>query len=152
MALMVADQMLTAEIVGEVKATADTYQRKAEMAKHSDAFIALPDLFSEHRLQFTNNKNFRVFLKSKCLILALTCQAMKLILDIICDQESRGEGASESQKKEQETPTDTKKQPTPAAKAKATGTQLTKTERQGQSTKRQQFDDPSTERKKKKED
>ncbi|GJY98184.1 cytokinin riboside 5'-monophosphate phosphoribohydrolase LOG3-like protein [Tanacetum coccineum] len=39
---ILAVKMLTAEIVGEVKATADTYQRKAEMAKHSDAFIALP--------------------------------------------------------------------------------------------------------------
>jgi uncharacterized protein (TIGR00730 family) len=28
--------------VGEVKAVADMHQRKAEMAKHSDAFIALP--------------------------------------------------------------------------------------------------------------
>ncbi|KAI5561000.1 hypothetical protein BDE02_16G083400 [Populus trichocarpa] len=33
---------LTGETVGEVKAVADMHQRKAEMAKHSDAFIALP--------------------------------------------------------------------------------------------------------------
>ncbi|XP_022984094.1 cytokinin riboside 5'-monophosphate phosphoribohydrolase LOG3-like isoform X1 [Cucurbita maxima] len=33
---------LTGETVGEVKAAADMHQRKAEMAKHSDAFIALP--------------------------------------------------------------------------------------------------------------
>ncbi|KVH99948.1 Cytokinin riboside 5'-monophosphate phosphoribohydrolase LOG [Cynara cardunculus var. scolymus] len=35
---------LTGETVGEVKAVADMHQRKAEMAKHSDAFIALPEL------------------------------------------------------------------------------------------------------------
>ncbi|KAF4403496.1 hypothetical protein G4B88_008142 [Cannabis sativa] len=33
---------LTGETVGEVKAVADMHQRKAEMARHSDAFIALP--------------------------------------------------------------------------------------------------------------
>ncbi|CAM8970679.1 unnamed protein product [Rhodiola kirilowii] len=33
---------LTGQTVGEVKAVADMHQRKAEMAKHSDAFIALP--------------------------------------------------------------------------------------------------------------
>ncbi|KAE8692487.1 Cytokinin riboside 5'-monophosphate phosphoribohydrolase LOG3 [Hibiscus syriacus] len=33
---------LTGEKVGEVKAVADMHQRKAEMAKHSDGFIALP--------------------------------------------------------------------------------------------------------------
>ncbi|KAL6519384.1 Cytokinin riboside 5'-monophosphate phosphoribohydrolase log3 [Orobanche gracilis] len=33
---------LTGETVGEVKEVADMHQRKAEMAKHSDAFIALP--------------------------------------------------------------------------------------------------------------
>lgn len=38
---------LTGETVGEVKAVADMHQRKAEMAKHSDAFIALP---GEHEL------------------------------------------------------------------------------------------------------
>ncbi|KAI7995681.1 Cytokinin riboside 5'-monophosphate phosphoribohydrolase LOG3 [Camellia lanceoleosa] len=39
-----SDQQLTGETVGEVKAIADMHQRKAEMAKHSDAFIALPGL------------------------------------------------------------------------------------------------------------
>ncbi|WVZ00168.1 hypothetical protein V8G54_026237 [Vigna mungo] len=34
--------VLTGETVGEVKAVADMHQRKAEMAKRSDAFIALP--------------------------------------------------------------------------------------------------------------
>ncbi|KFK27248.1 hypothetical protein AALP_AA8G357400 [Arabis alpina] len=34
---------ITGETVGEVKAVADMHQRKAEMAKHSDAFIALPE-------------------------------------------------------------------------------------------------------------
>ncbi|XP_073139584.1 cytokinin riboside 5'-monophosphate phosphoribohydrolase LOG1 [Henckelia pumila] len=33
---------LTGVTVGEVKAVADMHQRKAEMARHSDAFIALP--------------------------------------------------------------------------------------------------------------
>jgi predicted Rossmann-fold nucleotide-binding protein len=33
---------LTGETVGELKTVADMHQRKAEMAKHSDAFIALP--------------------------------------------------------------------------------------------------------------
>ncbi|XP_010935234.1 cytokinin riboside 5'-monophosphate phosphoribohydrolase LOG3 isoform X2 [Elaeis guineensis] len=33
---------LTGETVGEVKAVASMHQRKAEMARHSDAFIALP--------------------------------------------------------------------------------------------------------------
>ncbi|CAI9105051.1 OLC1v1003896C3 [Oldenlandia corymbosa var. corymbosa] len=33
---------ITGETVGEVKAVANMHQRKAEMAKHSDAFIALP--------------------------------------------------------------------------------------------------------------
>lgn len=33
---------ITGETVGELKAVADMHQRKAEMARHSDAFIALP--------------------------------------------------------------------------------------------------------------
>lgn len=33
---------ITGETVGEVKAVANMHQRKAEMARHSDAFIALP--------------------------------------------------------------------------------------------------------------
>lgn len=41
---------LTGETVGEVKAVADMHQRKAEMAKHSDAFIALPGNFKLLRL------------------------------------------------------------------------------------------------------
>uniref|UniRef100_A0A452YG64 Cytokinin riboside 5'-monophosphate phosphoribohydrolase n=1 Tax=Aegilops tauschii subsp. strangulata TaxID=200361 RepID=A0A452YG64_AEGTS len=36
-----ADQ-ISGETVGEVRAVADMHQRKAEMARHSDAFIALP--------------------------------------------------------------------------------------------------------------
>jgi predicted Rossmann-fold nucleotide-binding protein len=36
---------ITGETVGEMKAVADMHQRKAEMAKHSDAFIALPGWF-----------------------------------------------------------------------------------------------------------
>ncbi|KAF6989042.1 hypothetical protein CFC21_006437 [Triticum aestivum] len=34
--------MISGETVGEVRAVADMHQRKAEMARHSDAFIALP--------------------------------------------------------------------------------------------------------------
>ncbi|KAL8140607.1 hypothetical protein V2J09_006628 [Rumex salicifolius] len=33
---------ITGETIGEVRAVANMHQRKAEMAKHSDAFIALP--------------------------------------------------------------------------------------------------------------
>jgi hypothetical protein len=33
---------ITGETVGEVKPVADMHQRKAEMARQSDAFIALP--------------------------------------------------------------------------------------------------------------
>uniref|UniRef100_C6JRW4 Uncharacterized protein n=1 Tax=Sorghum bicolor TaxID=4558 RepID=C6JRW4_SORBI len=36
--------LITGEMVGEVKAVADMHQRKAEMARKFDAFIALPDL------------------------------------------------------------------------------------------------------------
>ncbi|XP_022750630.1 cytokinin riboside 5'-monophosphate phosphoribohydrolase LOG5-like isoform X2 [Durio zibethinus] len=35
---------ITGETVGEVKPVADMHQRKAEMARHSDCFIALPEL------------------------------------------------------------------------------------------------------------
>lgn len=37
---------LTGETVGEVKAVADMHQRKAEMARNSDAFIALPGWYT----------------------------------------------------------------------------------------------------------
>ncbi|PNY03451.1 cytokinin riboside 5'-monophosphate phosphoribohydrolase [Trifolium pratense] len=37
---------LTGETVGEVKAVADMHQRKAEMARNSDAFIALPGWYN----------------------------------------------------------------------------------------------------------
>jgi hypothetical protein len=37
---------ITGETVGEVKAVADMHQRKAEMARHSDAFIALPGWYN----------------------------------------------------------------------------------------------------------
>jgi cytokinin riboside 5'-monophosphate phosphoribohydrolase len=36
---------ITGETVGEVKAVADMHQRKAEMARQSDAFIALPGIY-----------------------------------------------------------------------------------------------------------
>jgi hypothetical protein len=43
---------ITGETVGEMKAVADMHQRKAEMAKHSDAFIALPGWFHSIPLIF----------------------------------------------------------------------------------------------------
>jgi len=39
---------ITGETVGEVMAVADMHQRKAEMARHSDAFIALPGSYNTH--------------------------------------------------------------------------------------------------------
>ncbi|PHT45406.1 Cytokinin riboside 5'-monophosphate phosphoribohydrolase LOG4 [Capsicum baccatum] len=36
---------LNGEIVGEVKAVAIMHQRKEEMDRHSDTFIALPDVY-----------------------------------------------------------------------------------------------------------
>ena len=44
MCLLYLFWQLTGQTVGKVKAVADMHQRKAEMAKHSDAFIALPGL------------------------------------------------------------------------------------------------------------
>nr|VDD61859.1 unnamed protein product [Brassica oleracea] len=44
---------LTGETVGEVRAVADMHQRKAEMARHSDAFIALPE--QDEALNLSNN-------------------------------------------------------------------------------------------------
>jgi len=53
---------LTGETVGEVKEVADMHQRKAVMAKHSDAFITLPGNFyslslSPSSIFITNNKD-----------------------------------------------------------------------------------------------
>jgi hypothetical protein len=41
---------ISGETIGEVKTVADMHQRKAEMGKHADAFIALPgkDFVLEH--------------------------------------------------------------------------------------------------------
>jgi hypothetical protein len=36
---------ISGETVGEVRAVADMHQRKAEMARQSDAFIALPGTY-----------------------------------------------------------------------------------------------------------
>lgn len=36
------ETQITGETVGEVRPVADMHQRKAEMARHSDCFIALP--------------------------------------------------------------------------------------------------------------
>lgn len=40
--VFVVEPQLTGETVGEVRPVADMHQRKAEMARHSDCFIALP--------------------------------------------------------------------------------------------------------------
>ena len=37
-------KQITGETVGEVRPVANMHQRKAEMARHSDCFIALPGL------------------------------------------------------------------------------------------------------------
>ena len=39
-------KQITGETIGEVRAVEDMHQRKAEMARHSDCFIALPGLLS----------------------------------------------------------------------------------------------------------
>lgn len=44
--------------MGEVKAVADMHQRKAEMSKHSDAFIALPGQFHSTIIPSLNYKFF----------------------------------------------------------------------------------------------
>lgn len=49
---------LTGQTVGEVKAVADMHQRKAEMARHSDAFIALPGWY-----KYKYNPPFSLLLK-----------------------------------------------------------------------------------------
>ncbi|CAG7902706.1 unnamed protein product [Brassica rapa] len=61
---------LTGETVGEVRAVADMHQRKAEMARHSDAFIALPE--QDEALNLSNNiiviimyKDYNLFLLLK---------------------------------------------------------------------------------------
>ncbi|XVE79785.1 hypothetical protein DITRI_Ditri14bG0083800 [Diplodiscus trichospermus] len=45
---------ITGETVGEVKAVADMHQRKAEMARQSDAFIALPGWYTTHKSTLTD--------------------------------------------------------------------------------------------------
>ncbi|GMN34817.1 hypothetical protein TIFTF001_004917 [Ficus carica] len=41
-AIELGQELITGETIGEVRAVADMHQRKAEMARHSDCFIALP--------------------------------------------------------------------------------------------------------------
>ncbi|XP_016702001.2 cytokinin riboside 5'-monophosphate phosphoribohydrolase LOG5 isoform X3 [Gossypium hirsutum] len=41
---LMSKEQITGETVGEVKPVTDMHQRKAEMARHSDCFIALPEL------------------------------------------------------------------------------------------------------------
>ena len=57
MPFLVAKQ-ITGETVGEVRPVSDMHQRKAEMARHSDCFIALPglclSLINKVRLFFSN--------------------------------------------------------------------------------------------------
>nr|VDD57253.1 unnamed protein product [Brassica oleracea] len=50
---------LTGEAVGEVRAVADMHQRKAEMARHSDAFIALPGYNDYVRLNWSKSNSSR---------------------------------------------------------------------------------------------
>jgi hypothetical protein len=52
--LMVYMVQLTGETVGEVKAVADMHQRKAEMARNSDAFIALPGWYKSAKYKSKN--------------------------------------------------------------------------------------------------
>ncbi|CAN1789625.1 Probable cytokinin riboside 5'-monophosphate phosphoribohydrolase LOGL10 [Linum perenne] len=40
-AIELAHELITGETIGEVRPVADMHQRKAEMARHSDCFIAL---------------------------------------------------------------------------------------------------------------
>jgi predicted Rossmann-fold nucleotide-binding protein len=42
MLVCLVEPQLTGETVGEVRPVADMHERKAEMARHSDCFIALP--------------------------------------------------------------------------------------------------------------
>ncbi|KAG5377275.1 hypothetical protein IGI04_041871 [Brassica rapa subsp. trilocularis] len=41
-AIQLGNELITGETIGEVKAVADMHQRKAEMARQANAFIALP--------------------------------------------------------------------------------------------------------------
>lgn len=42
---------ITGETVGEVRTVSDMHQRKAEMARQADAFIALPGIDSHSKLK-----------------------------------------------------------------------------------------------------
>lgn len=46
-------KQITGETVGEVKAVSDMHQRKAEMARQADAFIALPGI-NFYSIQFAS--------------------------------------------------------------------------------------------------
>lgn len=52
---------ISGETVGEVRPVADMHQRKAEMARQSDAFIALP---GEHHAVFTTCSTSRSWIVS----------------------------------------------------------------------------------------
>lgn len=39
---------ITGETIGELRVVSNMHQRKAEMARHSDCFIALPGSISPH--------------------------------------------------------------------------------------------------------
>uniref|UniRef100_A0A9I9DUW9 Cytokinin riboside 5'-monophosphate phosphoribohydrolase n=1 Tax=Cucumis melo TaxID=3656 RepID=A0A9I9DUW9_CUCME len=51
---------ISGETVGEVKTVADMHQRKSEMAKHADAFVALPGF---HFIYFIS-KNLKILMKN----------------------------------------------------------------------------------------
>lgn len=48
-------KQITGETVGEVKPVADMHERKAEMARHSDCFIALPGLSQVSNLSLASS-------------------------------------------------------------------------------------------------
>ena len=57
-------EQITGETVGEVRPVADMHQRKAEMARHSDCFIALPGLSLSLSLSLSLCVLFSLFLST----------------------------------------------------------------------------------------
>lgn len=50
---------ISGESIGEVKIVSDMHQRKAEMARQSDAFIALPGMY-QPKINFQINRLFEM--------------------------------------------------------------------------------------------
>ena len=48
MVLLVVTQQITGGTIGEVRPVSGMHQRKAEMARQADAFIALPGKIRDH--------------------------------------------------------------------------------------------------------